>query len=325
MITIKNNINQYIKLNELRNLDIDIKQIFILALTGSRMYGTNTPTSDKDFIGVFIPTTKEILLNDIAHHIPYKKGNIDLQLWSIHHFLNLACKGETMAIDLLHAPYDNWLIYNHGIWTSFVNNKHEFYTKNMKSFVSYARKQAAVYGIKGSRMEELETVVKYLKTIDPDVKLATVWDDLPSGKHIFWLNESPYRMYQVCGRKFQETVKISYALGHLKKLLTNYGQRAKMAKDNKGVDWKAFSHAIRSAEQVYWILKYGQYSYPLKNQKFIKMVKLGEIEFEMAQAVLEDYMTEIERLIEKSTLPETVDRKRWDQWLINLLQYGLKC
>lgn len=310
----------YIHNIKLSNLGVTTNRIVITALTGSNMYGTNTPTSDRDYIGVFIPTKEEVLLNDVRHHIPYKENNVDLQLWSIHFFLNALCKGDPLAIDLLHSPYNNWLIYNPWIWNTFIRNKTKFYTKTMSRFVDFAKNQATVYGIKGSRMKELEIVVDFLKKLNPNDKLYDHWDNLPTGKFIHRFLTHPLRMYEVCNKKYQETVKISYILSALEKRLTAYGKRAIMAKNNEGVDWKALSHAIRSAEQAYWILKYGFYSYPLKNHIFIKKVKLGEINFEMAQAVLEDYISEIERLTQESTLPETVDRKVWDKWLMDILQ-----
>lgn len=284
------------------------------------MYGTDTILSDRDIIGVFIPTREEILLNNVKHHIPYKKENADVQLWSIYFFLNGLCKGDPLAIDLLHAPVDNWLLYNYKFWIDFVRNTTDFYTKGMDKFVNFARDQATVYGIKGSRMKELETVVKFLRKLPPDDRLYDHWDDLPKGEFVYCIPSSPIKMYEVCNRKFQETVTILYILNNLEKRLTAYGKRAIMAKNNEGVDWKALSHAIRSAEQVYWVLKYGGYRYPLKNSHFIKLVKQGKIDFNMAQAVLEDYMTEIERLKKKSTLPETVDRKRWNKWLKTTIQ-----
>lgn len=309
----------------LDDLGLTKDQIVVIVMSGSRMYGTATANSDVDYLGIYIPTKEQLLLNNFPHHIPYKKDNIDLQIWSIHHFLKLVCKGETMAIDLLHAQYENWIAYNIHVWPYLVNHKKDFYTKNMRAFVSYARKQASKFGSKGNRIKELEKVIKFCKIEYIDTRLSEVWDYLPTGDHIHFINEQPIRLYQICGGKFQETVKIGYVLNGLEKLLTSYGKRANMAKDNKGVDLKALSHAIRSAEQVYWILKYGTFKYPLKNSKFIKQVKYNKIDFKIAIAVLEDYMTEIEKMMETSNLPETINKKVWDQWLVKLLENYLNC
>lgn len=317
------------KVNFKQDLGIDDEQILILSVAGSNMYGTATPKSDKDYLGIYIPTREQLFLNNFPRQASLpKESGLDLQIWSIHYFLELACQGETMAIDLLHSPYKCWLIFDEDEWLTLVSNRNLFYTKSMKAFVSYARKQAAKYGIKGKRIETLEAVCDFLEIVTPDRKLREVWNDLPNIEHVHFLEPekgTPYRMYQVCGKKFLETVKCSYALEHIKKSLTEYGNRARMARENEGIDWKALSHALRSAEQVYDIFKFGGYEYPLKNAAFIRNVKLGKYDFlTVVQPALEEAMNDIEELVDKVDLPEKVDRKYWNQWLITLLERKYK-
>lgn len=308
---------------DFKSMALDRKQIAFLSITGSRMYGTATPMSDKDYIGIYIPTREQMVLGNFPKQASLKENDLDVQIWSIQYFLQLACKGETLAMDLLHSPYNCWVIHTQ-IWGVLHCYKNLFYTKKMKAFISYARKQAAKYGVKGDRIIALKKVIEFLKGYCDfqDIKLSDVWNRLPTGEHIHFVeNETPIRMYQVCGKKFQETVKITYVLENLQKSLTEYGKRAIMAEKNQGVDWKAISHAIRAAEQIFWILRYGEYKYPLKNAHFIRSVKLGKIDFKMAIAVLEDYMEEIEKMMEKSNLPEEVDKELWDKWLIDCLTF----
>lgn len=323
-------------------LQIDIEalgltkdQILILSIAGSHMYGTSTPDSDEDYVGVYIPSKKQILLNQYPNQIPVpKESGLDCKIWSIHYFIDNICRGETMAIDLLHSPYDCWLLYNTQVWPWLVENKHKFYTKNMEAYTSYAMKQASKYGNKGSNIKTLKSVISFLEnkegfTVSLNInnkKLKDIWDDLPTGEHIHFIDpidSNPYRMYQVCGAKFHETVKISYILNALKMKLTSYGNRAIIAEQNGGIDWKAISHAIRAAEQLYWILRYGSYSYPLKNADFITQVKMGKISLEMAYAVFEDYMNEIKIMTEKCNLPDNVDKKIWMDWLMKFLEGNL--
>ena len=309
---------------------IDFHQLIVLTVAGSHMYGMNTMNSDSDFLGIYMPTKEQLLLNEYPKQASYPKSSgLDLQIWSVHYFMKLAMAGETMAIDLLHAP-DNLLVAcEPDIWSYLQRNRWRFFTKNMKAFVSYARKQAAKYGLKGDRIETLDKVIKYFDDgrgnfkslyLNPDLKLSELWKTLPTGKHIHFLDTKPYRMYQVCGKKFQETVKISYIKEHLQKSLTEYGYRAKLAKDNKGVDWKAVSHALRSSYQVWEILIDGDYEYPLRDANFLKDVKLGKLDFTtVVQPCLEKNMDAIENLIEKSDLPDKVDREFWNGWLIYLM------
>jgi predicted nucleotidyltransferase len=89
----------------LNDLGITKDQIVILSVSGSNMYGTANENSDEDYLGVFMPTKDDILMNSVKKqvHLP-KESGLDLQMWSIYYFLKLALQGETMAIDLLHSP-----------------------------------------------------------------------------------------------------------------------------------------------------------------------------------------------------------------------------
>jgi hypothetical protein len=316
-------ISEFEKLKEYTN--IDFHQLVVLTVAGSHMYGMNTMNSDRDFLGIYMPTKEQLLLNEYPKQASYpKKSGLDLQIWSIHYFLKLAMAGETMAIDLLHAPDELLVACQPDVWGYLQKNRRMFFTKNMKAFVSYARKQAAKYGLKGKRIESLEMIIEYLNGVREDTKLWEIWNGLPKGDHIHFLDIRPYRMYQVCGKKFQETVSVSYIKEHLQKSLTDYGYRAKLAKDNKGVDWKAVSHAMRSSDQVWEVLVNGDYEYPLKNANFLKDVKLGKLDFTtVVQPYLEKTMDGIEELILESDLPDKVDKKFWNEWLIFLMMEQL--
>lgn len=162
-----------------KNLQELIKEHNVICIMefGSSLYGTNTPNSDTDYKGIFLPTKEQILLQDIPKHIKADtktskegglkntKDDVDIELYSLNYFIELCLKGETVGIDMLHCP-DNKIIYwgyGYGIWNEIRKNKSKFYTNNLKGFVGYCRKQAAKYGIKGSRIDTTEKVIKFLK------------------------------------------------------------------------------------------------------------------------------------------------------------------
>lgn len=302
---------------------------------GSQLYGTNTPDSDQDFKGVFLPSKEQILLGKIPKSIneSTKKENqlkntskdVDFETYSLHYFIYLACEGETVALDMLHAP-DNMIIEKSHIWNLIVAERERFYTKNLKAFVGYARRQASKYGIKGSRLNDAQKVLDALKRVNDSTnrcRLLDIWPILPTGEHIFKHppNENGERMYEVCGRKIGEKVTLQYAQETVKRFVDNYGERARKAADNEGIDWKAVSHACRAAYQVKQILLENTIVFPLKEAKFLKSVKCGELDYQTIVAPkLEDLMTEVEELSLKSNLPDKVDRKFWDRFIINVLE-----
>jgi len=53
---------------------------------------------------------------------------------------------------MLHA-LDSMILETSAIWQAIINERRRFYSKRLDSFVNYARKQASMYGIKGSRLQ----------------------------------------------------------------------------------------------------------------------------------------------------------------------------
>jgi hypothetical protein len=303
-------------------------KIIVKMKFGSHLYGTNTPDSDEDFKGVFLPTKEEILLNRIPKHFSEStgnnfskntKGDVDSEFYSFHYFLELCCKGETAAIDMLHAP-DNMVLEKSDIWNRIVQNRHLFYTKNLKAFVGYCRKQAAKYGIKGSRIASAEEVLTYLSYLRPDQKMETFWESLPLPEHVHFVEQNGEVFYQVCGKKLQGTSKIGYCSDIIKRFINDYGHRAQLAKENKGIDWKAISHALRAATQLISIYTKGTIEFPLKNAKLLKQVKRGELDYlSVVAPALEEAIDYIEELTKYSNYPEKVNRKFWNRFLIEAL------
>ena len=222
---------------------------------------------------------------------------------------------------MLHAP-DEMILEKSYLWDLIVERRDKFYTKSLEAFVCYARKQAAKYGIKGSRLNETKMVMEFLKGYDDETKLNTIWDVLPEGEHIHndTQDKNGLRLYQVCGKQFQETVKVSYVIPILKKFYDTYGARARQAERNENIDWKAISHAIRAAIQVKELLTKKTITFPLKEADFIRKVKNGELDYKTVVAPhLEALMDEVEVLSEKSEFPDEVDRAYWDNFIIYLV------
>lgn len=302
---------------------------------GSHLYGTATPDSDTDYKGIFLPTMPEVLLGRIPKSLQENTKtddekntaqDIDVEIYSLHYFIKLACEGQTVALDMLHAP-NNMIAITSPIWKRMVKERHRFYTKNLSAFVGYARKQAAKYGIKGSRLSAVKSVIDFLELRNVECKLSDVWEILPGGEHIYKHSATPenndHRMLEVCGRKLPETAHISYALSVFGKYYANYGARAKQAANNENIDWKAISHAMRAAFQVREILTEGTMRFPLDEAEYLIKVKQGLLDYQTQAAPrLEALMSEVETLSQRSTLPEKVDRIFWDDFICEVYGYG---
>ena len=313
----------------MNDLGIIVKMKF-----GSHLYGTDTPASDLDLKGVFLPSKEEILLGNIPRSYSFSTGtnglknnpgDMDVELYSLHYFIKLACEGQTVALDMLHAP-DAMIVESSDVWVSIVSERHRFYSKNLKSFINYARRQASKYGIKGSRLNAAATVLALLKSEDPANKLRIIWDKLPRMEHCYEAGRDPngIRQYQICGKMFQETTSIGYMIPVLEKFHDEYGARARFAAENRNVDWKAVSHALRAAIQVKQIVTQNTITFPLEEAPFLLQVKEGKLDY-MAEVapVLESLMEEVEELVSKSELPEKADVAYWNRFICDTIESRL--
>ena len=311
------------------------RMIIVKLRFGSELYGTSTPESDQDFKGIFLPTKEDIYLGRIPQSLTFNtkttrkegikntKDDIDYEIHSLHHFIDLACRGETEALDMLHAP-DEMLEITSPIWQEIRKNRHLFYTKNLKAFIGYAQKQASKYGIKGSRLDTCCQVLEVLRnvSIGETTRVKYVWDKLPDTIHTYkTINKNGVKEYEVCGRKIQETQSCKYAFNIINKYYLAYGQRAKQAKENKNIDWKAVSHAFRAGLEVRSILTKGDIIFPLKEAPYLVKVKKGELDYLTEVApILEDILDEVEQLSKNSKLSEKVNRKYWNNFIIKKLE-----
>jgi hypothetical protein len=295
---------------------------------GSHLYGCQSESSDKDCKGIFLPSFSDCVLNNIPKSFSKSSGNdktkntkddIDEEIFSLQYFIELACQGQTAAIDMIHCP-DELLIESSEIWNFIRTNRSKFYTKTLDTFVKYCRSQAAKYGIKGSRLAAVEQVLEFCKTVDQSLKLKDIWEELPRPEHVYYIqSETGIDFYQVCGKKLQSTIKIKQAVDILDNFYNEYGERARLAKFNDSIDWKSMSHAVRAALQVKEILLTNDLIFPLKDNKLLLDIKQGKLDYKSEVApMLENLMEEVEILSEKSTFPNKVDRDFWNNFIIDV-------
>ncbi len=303
---------------------------------GSNLYGTATKDSDTDYKGIYFPDIEECILQKIKKSIinntkkSSKEKNslndIDLEIYSLQYFLDLARQGQTVAIDMLHAP-DGWEEVSSFQWDFLKKNRSKFYTKNLSSLLGYAQHQAAKYGIKGSRIAILKEVLSFLRNKKEDEKLGPICLELQLFKNKEH-TEITAEYFSVCSRKFQYTTKIGYVKSALQKILDNYGERAYAAEKNLGVDWKAISHAFRAAFQTKEIFETKNLIYPLKEKEFLLDLKLGKFHFlnDKIDEKLDSLIKECISLSEKSTFPINVDEFFWEKWLCSsyLERFGVE-
>lgn len=314
---------------------------------GSHLYGTSTPESDVDFKEIFVPHPRDILLGTAMNHTNLNTNNtaskntkddVDHELYSLKYFFKLAAEGETVALDMIHTPADMVVKSDlPDVWKFIQDNRSRFYTTNMKAYLGYVRKQASKYGVKGSRLAALRGVLAIVNQIPEQwvdyqedgstkqrrTKVEDIKHRLPENEFCEWVfhnheKTGPQTFYTVLGRKYQTTLSLIELKQSLNRLDAEYGERARKAEANEGIDWKALSHAYRAGYQLMEIYQTGDLVFPLREASIIKLIKAGELPFKEVQELLEDTVDLVEVLAiqaAKNGMPEKVDMKFWDKFV----------
>lgn len=309
-------------------------KVLVKTIAGSHLFGTNTPESDKDYKGVYLPSDKEILLNTYKDTIRTSTGNdldrntkddVDVELYSLSKFIKMLRNGDTSAYELLFTP-ENMILEKHPLWDLIVKHRNKFLSSKISSMVGYARQQANKYGIKGSRMGELNKVIEILKQAEKQLdfknaKLKHNWEyiqeNLKDFDHVHFIElnistnkkENIVPALDILSKKFDHHCTFEHVLQILKKIYKNYGSRAREAKKNNGIDWKALSHAYRVSCQGIELLSTGHITLPLQGDtaKIAKDIKTGKMNYKDVSKLLENKLDEIEKVKETSKLRKELD------------------
>jgi hypothetical protein len=298
---------------------------------GSHLYGTNTAHSDEDWKGVFMPIERDILLGRIprssasVHQDDTRKnlpGELDLELYSLHHFVKLATQGQTVALDMLFAPAS--MIQKgeqYWIWESIQEHRKKLLSKSMNAFIGYARTQAAKYSLRGERFAKLQAFYEKLHHdgVLETSTLSLLWGDLPRDDE----RTSPQKIreLQIAGKWFGETTPLWLVRESVETALGRYGDRSRASAE--GVDWKAMSHAVRVSRELQDILTKEEIVFPLPYAAELLEIKQGNVSLERVQEMLDELLESVERLAAESGLPDNVDHKFWDDWLYQTIRKQL--
>ncbi|WP_164712224.1 DNA polymerase beta superfamily protein [Methylobacterium currus] len=252
---------------------------------GSHLYGTNTPASDRDFKGVHLPSAREMLLHQTQGSFSERTkedrtakntaDDIDFESFALHKWFGMLAKGDANALEMLFAPRDALLFWSEE-WLAIQERRDRFVSLSfVEGFVSYMKRQAAKYGIKGSRMGTVRAALAlidgWISVYGKERKLvffqeaieafseANAHSGIISIKHP---NGPEQLHWEVVGRKFPLGVHVGEVRRVLQSVFDNYGARTRAAEQSDGVDWKAMSHAIRVGGQALELMREGTLTFP---------------------------------------------------------------
>lgn len=312
-------------------------KVIFKTLFGSHLYGTDTPNSDKDYKAIFIESLDNIILSKDKHTyqettkegdsfgVRNTKDDEECEYIELRRFLKDAMAGQTYALDMLFSPIALWENFS-SFWMEIVDNKEKLLSKKLEPYIGYCRQQAGKYGLKGSRLAELLRVINHLKQFNEKDLLGDCIQNFAESEFVSiyeMVVEKPHQekpmkqtYMDILGKKFSLNTAVHKVLFSLEKMNAVYGDRAKLAMENKGVDFKAVSHAFRCCYQLKELTQTGRIEFPLKQAVELRDIKLGKIPYLELGDKLYELMEEVKKDIEKSILPDEPDKKFWEEFIL---------
>ena len=103
------------------------------------------------------------------------------------------------------------------------------------------------------------------------------------------------------------TASVKLAREIFERVYLGYGDRARKAQDNEGIDWKALSHAVRVGHEALELLHEHKITVPLTIKSYVLDVKLGKVDFKQVAERIETLLVLVEEAEKVSSLPDKPD------------------
>lgn len=301
--------------------------LIVKALSGSRLYGLDTPASDYDYIQVVFPPTENIIGLSQDPNSLCKEGN-NTTIHSLKRFLNLSLQGQPAALELLFTPKDK-IIESSPVWDTIVCNRDLFLSRrSMFPFVGFAKAQIVKYRDKIRKYQSLSELCSYLeqnkpKDFNAPLRSYQIKDQVVLGKQKFTVYDNSYGhpMVDLFGcREYDVGIRIKDFMHSVHSLKETYGARTRQHSNQ--YDVKSIIHTLRLLGELEQLLIFGKITLPLPEpeRSWLREMKLAEKVSEdiLAEDYFEYRLRHIQDLKNKCSLPEDPDYTAVEKLCIKL-------
>lgn len=316
------------------------RRVIFECRTGSHLFGTNTPASDEDFQGVFLPASRDLMgLGTCPTEFSMNEkttagerngvGDVDRKYFSLQRFLTFAMQGQPGQLEMMFAPAAV-VQQSDYYWQQILDRSSLIHSqKGVRPFLGFALAQAYKATIKGENLNKIRELIAVVSTVvakDTRARLADVLKPDPAtgtaavgGIQVaYQMNEQGFALIEIAGRRFDPGILLRSFLDALVTLEARYGKRSEAAAAN-GLDFKSLSHAVRLISEAEEYLTTGKITLPRPDAGFLLAVKQGQIQRDWF-AFLTGEIDRIERDVAPlSPLPEKPDYAGVEALCQNLL------
>lgn len=287
---------------------------------GSHLYGTNTPTSDEDFVGIFIPTAEYLLglkhIEEVDAGVKDKDESgkntadaVDCKYYTLEKFARLALDNNPNILEILFVPREHIVDIN-SVGGALLWIRKRFLSKNLKHrFLGYAFSQKHKMVIKLDNYEVLCEAQKYLEACDREYLVEVVEVD----HHPLFVKKKDYATIGDINIPLASTIK--KAKSFVDNRLNQFGSRQELV-TKFGYDTKFASHLIRLIVEGIELLSTGDLVFPLKEAELLRDIRNGKYSLDEVLKMADVYEKEIENLYESSSLPHSPDFEGVQQFVL---------
>lgn len=296
------------------------KNLILKFLSGSHAYGTNTPSSDKDYLGVFIPDEEYVLGNKTCEQVQIRtndssskkqntKDDTDIVIYSLPKFIKLLTANNPTILETLYYDKRNILFCNE-LGKELLNSAHLFVSKKVKhTFLGYAFTQKKGLTHKRERWLVIGEAAKKLDELEGQGHLK-----LPDRLEL----PSELREDKTWGT-FEKGQPIPVVRQQLETLLASYGYRIEDIKKH-GYSTKFASHLIRLLEEGLEFLVEGKLTFPLSYNAMLLDIKKGKMPLEKILEIADAKEKLVEEAYVRSPLQHAPDIEAIDRLQISMLK-----
>lgn len=247
---------------------------------GSHLFGTNTPDSDLDLEGVFIPPVDVIFGLGQCKEVDFgflskddtgrnKADAVDYKIREYREFVRLALQNNPNILNILFTNEQNILWINKA--GRNILNKAELFPhrKGLERFIGYAMSQMKKMRVKPDNYENLKNAERFLADQNPSEIVSIVdveshgMKDLGPGKHI-----------QVGDIFVERGQTVKKALVKIQGRLSRASTRTQMWEEY-GFDCKFASNLIQILHEGIQLAEKGRIDFPLDCADLILDIKKG--------------------------------------------------
>ena len=321
-------------------IDVAPHHLLYVALSGSKLFGSDTPQSDLDVKGLFLPCRESLYLqtapqqfSDSTNPSDSERKNtvadVDVTVWSLQFWLKLLQRGDINAVSLLFSHTHDGAILE-GTDAAFVARLRELeprklLKRSLGGMMGFAYSQAIRYSDKGKHLRAVTIALEHLGRVTGTVAGAaetivmTVAD--PALARIA-SSEAGQPQLLILEKAFDLTASAAWALKPLQQLEERYGKRSRVALLAGGIDHKAFSHSLRVLEEMRLLHEHGRIVYPHEADfaTLLRDVKSGRYDYAALTDLLDAQLERTRAAEESSVLSEEVESSYAADFIISMYE-----